>query len=33
MIKGVTFIGSIYVVGKNMRITNNIFLLKENRGK
>lgn len=29
MIKGITFIGTIYVVGRNMRITNNIFLLKK----
>lgn len=29
MIKGMTFIGTIYVVGRNMRITNNTFLLKK----
>ncbi len=38
MIKGMTFIGTIYVVGKNMIITNSAFLLKrwidkENRRK
>lgn len=31
MIKGMTFIGSIYVVGRNTRITNNVFLLRTGR--
>ena len=29
MIKGITFIGTIYVVGRNMGITNNVFRLKK----